>query len=888
MDAAAELDASDHRQAVPMRPPGDRTVAMNDGRRSIELRLPSEPELRQRVYRALAQELAATTGTAALVFEASSTHPVPSVTASPPEVLEGLVATFPWPGTFGASPPARVVGAASDRLPETTWVLRPIEPQRPTLVATTVAERPAATGLLGTEGRLDVQTFWLGGRHDGRLWASRRVRFRAPTWGEVSLRSTAVARFAAFAWSRSVGVLCGPYPVRTSPREWAEARSRGLPRNGWLPVEVTRLPRTAEPALPDLGVPEGLDHGHSIALGSSGAGKTTFLADRAAQAIRVGRAVLALDLHGDLGPAIAARLGPSDRARLVAIDASRRPVVGIAALSDPRDRAAALFVAAVKRLSPDGGDVYWGFRLERVFDAFVRLVQESGGSLGDLYTLLTDADRREAARLVTRSRELGRFLDELAPIVRRTPEFLWSAAARLAKVALIPELAELLSPPDGGLPVEELLEQRRPVIVRIPFSSVGPEAASFAGSLVLARAYLGLAARRGPVGPHAEVLAVLDEVQGLSPRLTAEMLTEGRKFGLRLLVASQYPDRLAPELRLAAAGVARGVVAFRMPRASAASVGAWLGLPPGDAEQLLADLPVGSGVTRLPGSGELRSVTVSPQRGPPSDTAWREAAARTLAEFPVATPAEPAILDAAVERLLLAILAAEERGVPVPATGLVAAAAGLPGPAVDRAVLENRLPQLERQGAAVVLRGAWHLTGAGGQRLGLRAETGATRESPEHRALLLRAFRVFARHGAALEIVRQGRFDTTLPDARYRQLTEAERGGPPHGLAEAIADAQRGWAWRFFGGRDVHVEAEVSGALRPERVRHGVAKARARGAFVLFVVGDAGRAARVRRTLRAEGLRPDHAQVWTLGPPSCGRADGDAQGPKLPTGSSGP
>jgi len=125
-------------------------------------------------------------------------------------------------------------------------------------------------------------------------------------------------------------------------------------------------------------------------------------------------------------------------------------------------------------------------------------------------------------------------------------------------------------------------------------------------------------------------------------------------------------------------------------------------------------------------------------------------------------------------------------------------------------------------------------------------------------------FRIFARHGYRLEILRQGRFDTTLPDARFRQLAGRGEASVPADLAAAVERARRGWAWRFFHGRDVHVEAEVSGALRPERVRHGVRKAEPRGAFVLFVVGDAGRARRVRAVIRGMGLVPHRAQVWTL------------------------
>jgi hypothetical protein len=112
--------------------------------------------------------------------------------------------------------------------------------------------------------------------------------------------------------------------------------------------------------------------------------------------------------------------------------------------------------------------------------------------------------------------------------------------------------------------------------------------------------------------------------------------------------------------------------------------------------------------------------------------------------------------------------------------------------------------------------------------------------------------------------VRQGRFDTTLPDGRVTLVPADRVGTAPVERAAALAEAERTWAWRFFGGRDVQVEAEVSGALRRERIERGLAKARKNGAFALFLVADAGRARRVRRVLREKGLVPALAQVWTL------------------------
>jgi hypothetical protein len=130
--------------------------------------------------------------------------------------------------------------------------------------------------------------------------------------------------------------------------------------------------------------------------------------------------------------------------------------------------------------------------------------------------------------------------------------------------------------------------------------------------------------------------------------------------------------------------------------------------------------------------------------------------------------------------------------------------------------------------------------------------------------LLAEAFRIFARRGYRLELLRQGRFDTPLPDARLKLVPDAARHASPDALCRTLDRARRGWAWNYFGARDVFVEAEVSGALRPERVRHGVRKAGRANAFVLFLVSDARRARRVRAALRTIGAGRDRAGVWTL------------------------
>ena len=835
------------------------------------VRVLGDPARRARWYGALALAMLGNWPVGGVVFESSSRAPVPVVTVRPAHVLDSLrmvdasagVRLERFPTVPSLDPPERGL----DRL----GALVPLRSTREDLrePVAVAADLPPLPAVVSPSVWLGLQTFWID-RGRGTLEVATRFRVHAPDrprlrqgvsafgarlirdWGATTSRAAEIRRLG-------LGAV----------RDWRRGSIRTFPLLAWT-MAPPGLERTPDIGLADFRTAPATGSAHTVVFGASGAGKTSYLAERSARAIDQGRGVVVVDLHGDLAPRVVARLSASGRSRVVAVDAGDPPVPGVAGLVGrgvPLDRAAAHFVAAIKRLSPDGTDLAWGFRLERIFDALTRVVLDSGGTIVDLYALLTDADRRDAMRLTSRRAVLRHFLDELEPLVRRNPDFLWSAATRLSKVVLVPALVDLLAPADGGLDVERLVEERRALLVRLPFATLGPEAASFAGTLVLARTYLGLAARAAQRSQSPPVLLVLDEVHGFSPRLVAELLAEGRKFGVEALVATQYPDRLAPEVRSAAAGAAGSFVAFRVPPATAPSAGEWLGMARGTATSVLPALSLGVGLVVTAGTPGVRALPPVSGEAIEETPAWTNVLDRTRSEFDVPSAADAETdLEPATERLLLAVFAAAESGTPLSEPDVRAAAGRLPGDPIAPERLERAWSRLARGPELEVHGGGLALTDAGERRLGVGRPTGASRETAEHRALLLRAFRVFARRGYLIEILRQGRFDTTLPDARFHQLGLPGRVEAPAELARRIERARTGWAWRCFAGRDVLVEAEVSGALRADRIRHGCAKAAARGCFVLFVVGDAHRARRVRATLGALGLRPDRAQVWTLAP----------------------
>ncbi|HEY6238235.1 MAG TPA: type IV secretion system DNA-binding domain-containing protein [Thermoplasmata archaeon] len=753
------------------------------------------------------------------------------------------------------------------------------------------ADRPAVGGLSRIDRSLTVRTVvqshWFpAGSGRLRVWTrvGLPVGVGAPSNGELLASALGLARSFGAASGVAVGVLEGA--VRAWNRsEWNGGGLRYLRRD---PPVVARpesvpsvLPPLSSTPFPDPSVLER----HTVVVGASGSGKTALLAGIASDRIRRGHPAVVFDLHGDLGPAVVARLPPAARRRVAAIDAeqptSRRAGVAILGGDDPETAStdATDLVAALKRLSSDGAELYWGFRLERVFDTFVRLAQEEGGSLVDVAELLTDERRRDAARFSTRRPEIARFLDELPAILRRSPEFLWPAAARLSKVLLDDRLKDLLAPPHGGVPLRSWFSSGGSIVFRLPFPVLGPEASSFAATLLATRTYLALVRLGRSQARARTALFVVDEAHAISSRLLTEVLSEGRKFHVGAVLATQYPERLAPDLRAAAAGAAGSHVVFRVPSASARAAGTWVGLGPAESESLLPALPVGRAVAALP--GEAPRLIESPPIAPDSGAAWEAVVAATATEFgadPDAAPSELPV-GGSEEAVLLALFDGQARGDHLSIDRLRAVATERRADLAEPGSWDRLIDRMVRRGWVEVAEGVPGMTRAGARYLGVGGPTGAVSESAEHRALVLSAMRIFARHGERLELVRQGRFDTRLPDAVLRLLTPEDRGRSPEELRGEFERRRRTWAWRSFGGRDVHVEAEVSGAERPPRIRRGLAKAAARRAFALFLVADARKARRVKEVLVRAGAFPHDARVWTLRDARAREAERDVHRP---------
>jgi RecA/RadA recombinase len=308
---------------------------------------------------------------------------------------------------------------------------------------------------------------------------------------------------------------------------------------------------------------------HIGVFGATGVGKSTLLRHVLAQDMARGDGVLLLDPHGDLAEAVLADV-PARRSNHVCYVnvADLEHPVGLNVLEDVHadDRAVAVdnVVAALRAIWHDS----WGPRMELILrHAATALIETNGASLVLLPRLLTDAAYRArvVARLanpLTRAFFVERF-DRWRDGYRE--EAIEPVLNKVEALLLSPALRNILGQATSTLHFEHALAHGRIVIANLAKGLIGESHAHLLGALLLARVQAAAMARaRVAAEARRDFHVVIDEAHNFGTQTIAALLSEGRKYGLSLTIATQYLAALDDGTRAALLGNVSTLVSFRV------------------------------------------------------------------------------------------------------------------------------------------------------------------------------------------------------------------------------------------------------------------------------------------------------------------------------------
>lgn len=361
-----------------------------------------------------------------------------------------------------------------------------------------------------------------------------------------------------------------------------------------LPAGATQL-GTARVAGPrqdrsvDVALDESARSRHVYVVGRTGTGKTNFLKEICRQDIAAGRGVAVIDPHGELVDYLAQHCGErvEDTVLLDFGDPEMIPALNPLSIDIHDGRSQALHTTDFLRILESR---YYSEFTGPVFDDMMRQALETILTPG--FPVPRTLDLVEA---MYRNREVRRMVAEMLPAgsVLRDRWNVFEAMAEKEKAErvtwMLSKFADLLPPGTplrlalctskySPLSIEKVIWRQGVLLIKLPESALGSDAASFLGALIvrrIQRAVFDYARATGTTPAERPVFTLcLDEFQKFATAGLESLVAEARKFGCGLVLAHQNLDQLyafsrfeggrSRELLDAILGNVGSMVAFRV------------------------------------------------------------------------------------------------------------------------------------------------------------------------------------------------------------------------------------------------------------------------------------------------------------------------------------
>jgi len=195
------------------------------------------------------------------------------------------------------------------------------------------------------------------------------------------------------------------------------------------------------------------------------------------------------------------------------------------------------------------GEESIGGRAELVLRALVQgLSRVPGSNLVDAYHLLSSKTALQRFIRTAPPGPLRDFLERHLP--RLDYQFTMSSLDKVGKIATNPLLRIALCQRSHSVSFDRLLRHRL-LLLNLSKAALGAEGANFLGAVYLTQLWAALQRSGDPDRP---VYLVLDEVHNYAVPALADMLSEGAKFGLHVVAATQFLHRVPPRIRAALLG----------------------------------------------------------------------------------------------------------------------------------------------------------------------------------------------------------------------------------------------------------------------------------------------------------------------------------------------
>lgn len=308
---------------------------------------------------------------------------------------------------------------------------------------------------------------------------------------------------------------------------------------------------------------------HLVVVGKSGVGKSTLLENMAMQECLTGRGFAFLDPHGDSIQQILRRIPRSRIEDVVLFDPSDAefPVAFNVFDRVPRERrhlVASGLVEAFKGIWRDS----WGPRLEYIlYAAFAAVLECENVSLLSVQRMLSDARYRKWVVRQVKDPIVRAFWEtEFEEYDKRLmAEAVAPIQNKIGQVLMSPPLRNILGQVKGRIGARFMMDRKKIFLADLSKGKLGADKSALLGALLMSQFYSAAMSRADvPREERADYTVFADEFHSFVSTSVSSMLSEARKFGLSVVLATQTLGTLDRGVRDAVLGNVGSIVSFRV------------------------------------------------------------------------------------------------------------------------------------------------------------------------------------------------------------------------------------------------------------------------------------------------------------------------------------
>lgn len=279
---------------------------------------------------------------------------------------------------------------------------------------------------------------------------------------------------------------------------------------------------------------------HEYVVGTTGAGKSNLQKNQILEDITRGLGVGLIDPHSDLCMDVLARMPEERMPDLVYLSFTEPDLVprwNPFASDAPSGKVADDIARAIAASTPN-----FGPRMAHNFRLLAYVVHRLGGTLHDLAEMVGKTaygeELRQRGLESIDNAEVQRFLGEELPNYKASE--LDSVRNKLSRLLLDESLGAMFRHRENDVVPRRWMDEGRVVLVDLAAGTLGADNAHFTGGLLVSLIHRAALSRvNTPQEKRRPFLLYLDECQLLQTDTLSEMLSEGRKYGLGLVLAHQ-------------------------------------------------------------------------------------------------------------------------------------------------------------------------------------------------------------------------------------------------------------------------------------------------------------------------------------------------------------